>query len=790
MLMNGNCYKMLSYVFLSALMLLSIHSCAHEELPNGQVPDRNKEHESGVDLVMSFDVNQLQAALELQGATKADERDPIQNAAIQNMTSLAVFIINEEGTMVAYRVIGSCDDADRDNIWFITKNPSKKLGDDGYINETYGGKDLKNYKGGKGHIGDAIMGDWPDRFNNFYGITTNDEFYNKGTNNQRPDDDYYHDDEHYGCWKMENGVPIRVLEDKCVGYNGFARMGNDNEIEHNPDYAGANMPDFDFDGMYDEDYSSGDFTAYQKGERMRKSGAIILTFLHDNPMHGPIEALKRGNYKVYAIANFREVISPGVGQGDDGKFKRKEDLNAKGGEINYVGDFVYYLMYKWDPVNGIKKEEYAPFFAGALCMSELVIDVDGNIVEDSANPSPFVRSKRARILSTNNANIVLTPGNTNINTYPLYRIANRATFKVTNYSSEDLTVSGFSLSDNFAQGAVLLFDKDYEERFRDDWRKNGGPDVYSTKAITPFGTWTTDESGGMKKERDDVIIAGGDTKTIFDALLYESGDADDPLGYMLTASYGEMSKALGTIIPETLASVNEYSEKTYSDIYNSSNETYTFALKERREGFIYYDSNSDAKIKTKSEIQKIEDLYGYSIDEFYNFIWILEVSKNNDNISCKVKNKGRGDNAYLTIPNTVGETSYMDFSDEGTVFTLKEGINDYSGRIAFTTTSNGSLMLMNSLANKNICWGTWDDIGSYFSPYLIDLNQLSMNPEEQIYYPINAYDKTTGLAEPLHYFKRNMHLFVDISVTYNKETGQVEFSVSDWTEKDAEIEFN
>ncbi len=575
--------KMNIYRF--AIMLLALCAfggCVREDFTATPPQDGDGPSDpEGVDLVCYIDIDELMSSMELD--TKADgDRDPAMNASIDNLSSLAFFIVEAEAPwrMVAYRIIAP-PDTDNDE-YYLDKNP-----------ET--GVRSNILEDSRLEIFDIIE----DRYNKDGQIVY-----------VRPTDTYYasesyHDDQHYGCWDYDENGKL-VLSDNCVGYNGFAAL-DDNNMIVTSNYGGitypaydkginptTNLPDANYppDGMYDYTYTDSEtpFKNYTAGDPMRKSGAIILTFKHDHPMHGDIEKLVRGDYYLLAIANFRESISNVVEHFENTYGGADIDFNET---TNYIGTYIHQMITSnWKIASGIPPGEYNKLIGGAVSLSEVKIQPGGDVtLKNGTTPNPFIRSNRARIICTGSQKITLTPGNTNVYAYGVKRISSRTTFRISNYSSEDLTLSDFSLSDNFAQAATFLFHdaEDHSELYRPEWQ--GAPRVSSSKAIVPFPPLN---DNGTESAGNSITVPAYTTNHVFfDALTYESGnpDGNTPLSYTITVSYGNaVTKTekfdisvfnLDTGVPSPLYSIhrNDHVVVDIGVTYNTETQAIEFEVK-------------------------------------------------------------------------------------------------------------------------------------------------------------------------------------------------------------------
>ncbi len=762
----GMMFRNICSLAVGVLMLSAASSCVREDLERNPGGPSGPSDADGVDLTCIIDVKDLLSPLEVSPGTRAAvDYNPSKNPELKNIASLAFFIVEKDSPLRirAYRMIAPDDkgddpDKDGDGIYYLNKDPNT-----GLIADGQGGRyntlipEKKNRR------------DWETS------QKTNDASYNG---------DDFRDDQHYGCWGED--------KDRCVGYNGFAKLDGDNNLVRQ-EYGGVSYPAYDEDGLYDESYDSNndgdydDYTEYKAGDKMRKSEAVILTFKYDNPMHGPIEKLTRGDYYLIAVANFRESLSSVSYQDYLAPYKFTETGRTIGQEIYTL------IREKWDPVNGITFTDFRGFMNGAVSLSEVKIDdtnaaagdAPGHLEVLDGKTNTFIRSNRARLVSTGYNEITLTPGNTNIYSYSLIRNVARVTFRVSNYSAKDLTLSGFRLSDNFAQAATYLFHS-HEEKdklFKPSWQ--GAPLVSHTdenKAIVPFPAvqQNADVEGPNR-----VIPAGHTDVVFFDALVYESGNTGSPLGYYLTLGYpGVTPKSLGgstveyeyPVIAKTddlMAVLEDGSKKFY---INNSN----------RGGFKYYDESTGwLKSSNLSVLSALLEENYNSVRDYYYY----ELTKidDKDGIDNEVIIKNIGANKYLAVPQNYGDGDgvnnrimLVENREDATEFVCGDNSAYYGISLYFERkdppVGKGYIHSLGSGNNfgQRLTWGDWPDGGSYYSFHQVVVENVDRS------YPVSVFKEDVGVADDLYVLHRNDHLVVDISVTYNDKTQDVEYQVKPW----------
>ncbi len=782
----GNIWSWTVALSVVAVLLSAVAGCVREDFDVER--DSEPSDPEGVDLVCYIDVEDLVSSLELE--TRAGDRDPWMNADIDNLSSLAFFVVEENGPIVAYRIIAPADTGD--DKFYVNKDPREPAG-----------SQIKD--------SDVLMSR----------AALHEIMVDKGVTPPTQDtdfcsDSYHDDDQHYGCWHDTPTTTGFKLKDNCVGYNGFAKLEGNKLVMAN--YGGTEYPAYDGwnkadpvsstkpDGVYDDDYTDTvyPFKSYASGDWMRKGGAIILTFKYDNPMHGPVEKLKRGNYYLLAVANFRESVSNVVQHDGNGEFT--EDVSDNG----HPGHHIFHIINHWDPEKGVKilgtlgstesgdhQHDHTPygFIDGAASLSDIRVLSTGQLANPDGTTdnisSSFIRSNKARILMSGYQKITLTPGNTNVVAYNVIRTTTRVTFRVNNYSAKELTLTGFSLSNNFAQAATFLFhdESQHSKLYREVWQ--GAPVVNSEKAIVPFPPLNPD---GTESDAGFITVpAYTNNHVFFDALIYESGNVNDPLGYKLTLEYTD---SFGEVLSKSLGGDTEYVKDEHittaagllSDIGDvgdskvyllDSRGTYNFEM-----GFMYYNSMTDAVMGSRDLLNPSN--FNEGVDD--SFKWeIKRVSE------TEVTIKSIAANRYLSAPAeynnlmpmglTENENDAQKFVVGSTgefeiAFIMPVNNNNQTGYLHANTDKYDAT----GVESCEIVYHTPTGSNSAFYVYKTD--------QRDVIYPIEVFNKDVGVSERLYTLHRNDHLVVDIGVTYNEETQNVDFEVMPWQESKNEIEFN
>ncbi len=718
----------------------------------------------GVNLTVAFDVNDfgISAEADTRAITEADPEwgRMDANAKDRNIHSLAVFIINRNqnstfnNRIVAYRIIapkvsGKDKDGNVLDGHFLDIDPETGLGVD---------------KSGTADGLNTLL----EKDDQYYGYTDNGVHY---------------------------GVNVHGENGACYGYNGFSRMDASGELvksargyfmlDTSPGADGG-LDEKNPDGLYDYDFTTPLGITYGRGTPMKVGKGVVLSFEYDNPMHGPVEKLVAGTYHVLAIANFRESVSEifensGSGLGD----YRFSDSHMT------IGDHVARLITLWDTENGIQRENYIGFLNGAISLKTVTLDEDGNMTTKENMTSDYIRSKRAQIVSTEFQEHKFENGN-NVSYFNLARTLTRVTFEITNNSDEKLRVSEFSLGGHFAQGAAFLFThEDPTLNYREEWQRQ--PVVTGGNAFVPF--------------RPGLEIEGaerGVPKRFFDALMYASGVSYEPMTYNLKVEYPECNyeekKVVSYVSPNTDA-VPIAAPEVLNALVDTKNEVFCFLA--GRRGFIRYNSETGV-VSADSDKTSISSFSFTSetgnSEEALSFLWQLTPVTVGGTKKVCIKNALL--DKYLVNPASTDGSggrvyTYTDKLYQATPFEIKSFgtktgvafVSQIAGKEAYLHQWNSNDGEIRSIYN----WG--DDNGSHFSVYEIngddvteDTRQIPVSKTLEDF-TIKAHDLITGVADSLYYLRRNDHLTVNIGVTYNKMTQDVEFQVKPWVEKDNEVVF-
>ena len=478
-------------------------------------------------------------------------------------------------------------------------------------------------------------------------------------------------------------------------------------------------------------------------ETLGQSRVVRVTFDYDNPKHGDVEKLARGNYVLLAVANYSESDA----FGNTGVAARVQSL---------VADF--------DPNSGI--ENFNPGRADFYNLQLRIPEIEGA-------PFPYLRPSDVLIPQSCSENINLVAG-VNRTSVKLEYTSARIRIGVRNYSDVDLSISDLAFSDNFSQSTCYLFsrlDGDGNYALATDYHGKGAPVATHENAITPFvpGQRITKEMG---------------VTTIFDGLIYESRDLDN--NYVYTLDLGA-----------DVINYNYYEQKNGGQrihyLSEIDSEGPYFLI--RRRGEDNYEMDSYLYVEN-DKVYASPD-YGYTPQQvlencrkerYYNYVWQLVKSgssyyirnvETEDYIERIRTNYSEVESARLQM---VGWEEYQTKADTFTV-SVSDTNNGY---FLFKSNTYWGDAYIN-VRNNNVVG--WNGFGAWSQFVLFPVEQIKDNTLREAIV-LRTIDSETGVANDVHEIKRNDFIRVQVGVTYNPYRGNFEFVVEDWKTGGGDITFN
>lgn len=478
-------------------------------------------------------------------------------------------------------------------------------------------------------------------------------------------------------------------------------------------------------------------------ETLGQSRVVRVTFDYDNPKHGDVEKLARGNYVLLAVANYSESDA----FGNTGVAAQIKTL---------VADF--------DPNSGI--ENFNPGRADFYNLQLRIPEIEGA-------PFPYLRPSDVLIPQSCSENINLVAG-VNKTSVKLEYTSARIRIGVRNYSDVDLSISDLTFSDNFTQSTCYLFsrlDSDGNYALATDYHGKGAPLATHANAITPFVP-------------DQIITKDMGVTTIFDGLIYESRDLDN--NYVYTLDLGA-----------DVINYNYYEQKNGGQrihyLSEIDSEGPYFLI--RRRGEDNYEMDSYLYVEN-DKVYASPD-YGYTPQQvlencrkerYYNYVWQLVKSgssyyirnvETEDYIERIRTNYSEVESARLQM---VGWEEYQTKADTFTV-SVSDTNNGY---FLFKSNTYWGDAYIN-VRNNNVVG--WNGFGAWSQFVLFPVEQIKDNTLREAIV-LRTIDSETGVANDVHEIKRNDFIRVQVGVTYNPYRGNFEFVVEDWKTGGGDITFN
>lgn len=459
---------------------------------------------------------------------------------------------------------------------------------------------------------------------------------------------------------------------------------------------------------------------------------VRLTFPYANPLHGEAERLSRGNYTLLAVANFRNSTNAGY------------DTEAK---IDAV-----IKMFNETPDVGIENftndETCKEMFNLMLKMPRE--DADGN--PSTTGSQPYLRPSNVAIPASCTIDQSLISG-TNRVSLKLGRVCARVQIAVKNYSEFPLTVHDLELSNNFTQSGCFLVPRRQVDRNYTEWKDwdsaypwdgKKAPNVTNKRAITPFVP--------------DKEIKKMTTTTIFDGLIYESRDLENPYTYTLDVEYENQT---GYVYYELANSANITQAKDVKEGY--------YLIKQLNTDNFIYATKTNPKVTTSGNLSAKKLVAESQNDYFWQLV--------QDGTNYKLWNVETKE--YIQFPRNNGNALTMVSSSNASTVTF---VNSGSG-IALQSGSSYASVSNNNLNSSN----RYNSTNARFV-----LIPLEKHDEARLKHTITltTIDPVTAEVFPVHEIRRNDYISVLVEVKFNPDEGDFEFIVSPWDRGGGDIDYN
>lgn len=501
-----------------------------------------------------------------------------------------------------------------------------------------------------------------------------------------------------------------------------------------------------------------------------------ISFEYDDPLHKSssgtsFESLKRGKYRIVAVANWSaekgSTAEPTYGMelsGHPTGVQKFSGLGSDLGDGNTFSDIVKSIKTEFQATleSGTAKKfsEYAKY----LAFTDFVLNSSSSSFLCYPMPMPLVAVE----------DIEVEPG-FNHKSLQMKRCYSRVRITVVNNSACDLTVHNLSFCNKFTKTKTYLFynpsdpDRCFTLTGALSGATEGAPVATNAYALQSFST-------------DKVVPALGGVNTVllFDSYILENRDLSNPLTYTLDLEYvGQTGRP--------------YYEYTYS--LESSTAITSPSSQEIVDGGFYL---------MKNQIVESRFLYnnGSSVGTYTGVN-----SGNNVSVSFlpdhlpeelvwKLESTGTANEYYIKTPGTT--PYYMDNPGsnvalvpiKGTYFTLLSG--NSGSNIAMKSSSSANYINVNGSNQDQVMGWTDADGGSQFQFYKVDQNRIEKVTPVTYNKPITLtrVDPISAVVTPVNTINRNDFINIVVTVSFNKDAGELEFEVSEWKNKSGEITFN
>ena len=340
----------------------------------------------------------------------------------------------------------------------------------------------------------------------------------------------------------------------------------------------------------------------------------------------------------------------------------------------------------------------------------------------------------------------LNPGVNTVNGQ-LQRTYARLRINVRNQSGlRDMTIASLSFPNNFIQSKADLF--------TEGGTANTKPTVTSTDAITPF--------------QADMIVpkidASGNVSetTIFDAYLLESNNGS--YEYTITLKVANIIEEVYAVSSTTVNNINNIEPGSMYVIKNSNTNRYLYATESKVESGTTYANNGELDM---------------------NYVWKFNRRGSSGNQTNQYTIESIGASGYFMQGSTIGNSvSMIKGAGSNNYFTASTS----SSYLRFQATNNYYLAM-----NNNTVYGHSGNSNQNRRNFVLQKvvsTQQSKDITRTVTVPIDIVNKEVGGSESLTAIKRNDFINILLNVSYNEETGLVEFEVSNWDEKNGEVTFD
>ena len=496
-----------------------------------------------------------------------------------------------------------------------------------------------------------------------------------------------------------------------------------------------------------------------------------ISFIYDHPVHKNAdgespERLVRGNYRIVVFANCSACYE--VLEGQPGSTPYEGLANKAGEKIStysdgIINEFKTSLESYPDGKVFSSYEDYDELYNWML---EAAIGSDSKS-EYLCKPTPMPL--------TLVKDIELQPGMNEVSGN-LLRARSRVRITVENNSQYPLTIKDLSFSTNFSKENSYLFDDpDNPGRVYDIYGvTKGAPNPKSDNALVSFP-----DAGVVIPGID---ASGSKSAVLFDGYVLESRDLDNIYSYTLDMEYAgvDYTRTIYTL-PQTYTAITEYNSSEIDDggyylINSVLNTNWFFRAKE---GIVNVNADD-------SERQGISSFEGIEIENEY--VWKLE---SQGTANCWYISTGDETVYYIGTAHeyNYGNVPMVPEKTSSPYYTFGAGYNSANISALGSEYYNGHYYYL----NVNSDWqklGGWYGLDQGSTIRLYRLKQEVVEPKYSSPIKLQTIDPVLGKVDDVHTTARNDFINILVTVSLNKDTGDFEFVVKDWGEKEYGIEFN
>ncbi len=563
---------------------------------------------------------------------------------------------------------------------------------------------------------------------------------------------------------------IETSTNNLVGYRDIYYYGDcdgDGDVDYGKEKGDINSSDGNHNGWWD---GSAIMPTSTHGAMAK------VSFEYDDPLHKSssgtsFESLKRGKYRIIAVANWSaekgSTAESTYGMtltGHPDGVQKFSGLGSDLGDGNTFKDIVESIKTEFQTTleSGTAKKfsEYAKYSA----FSDFVLNSSSSSFLCYPMPMPLVAVE----------DIEVEPG-FNHKSLQMKRCYSRVRITVVNNSVCDLTVHNLSFCNKFTKTKTYLFDNpsDPDRCFTLtgalSGATEGAPVATNAYALQSFST-------------DKVVPALGGVNTVllFDSYILENRDLSNPLTYTLDLEYVGQTGRPYYEYTYTLSSTTAIKKPSSSQIEDGG-----FYLMKNQNGQsrFLYDYGSYVGTYTGVNSGNNVSVSDLPVPLPEELVWKLEST-------------GTANEYYIKTPGTT--PYYMDNPGsnvalvpiKGTYFTLLSG--NSGSNIAMKSSSSANYINVNGSNQDQVMGWTDADGGSQFQFYKVDQNRIEKVTPVTYNKPITltSIDPITAAVSPVNTINRNDFINIVVTVSFNKDAGDLEFEVSEWKNKSGDIEFN